>query len=235
MRNGEMLCECSVCHDSRTESIPALEHTYVKKYAQRSWLEWLVEHLLNVFFGYDGDLGFYYECEDCHRIMTFEEGTRLNSAGAQSTACVHDHGEWTEEKAPSCTDGVSVRKCTKCGKTLEARTVAAKDPDAHDFGEWTQTKAPTYTEKGEEKRTCKNCEHFEVREIAEKAYIPGDLNGDGVVNMQDVVLLRQYIVGGYEVEINILAADVNEDGKINMQDVVLMRQYIVGGYDVVLK
>lgn len=66
-------------------------------------------------------------------------------------------------------------------------------------------------------------------------YTSGDLNDDGVINMQDVVLLRRYIVGGYDVDINTMAADVNRDDTLNMQDVVLIRRYIVGGYGVELQ
>lgn len=66
-------------------------------------------------------------------------------------------------------------------------------------------------------------------------YVPGDLNGDSVVNMADVVNLRRYIVGGYDLNINLDAADVNNDGSINMADVVLIRRYVVGGYGVVLQ
>ena len=66
-------------------------------------------------------------------------------------------------------------------------------------------------------------------------YVSGDLNDDGIINMQDVVLLRRHIIGGYNVVINDLAADVNRDGLLNMQDVVLIRRYIVGGYGVELK
>jgi len=66
-------------------------------------------------------------------------------------------------------------------------------------------------------------------------YVPGDLSGDGVVNMADVVNLRRYIVGGYDLSINIDAADVNNDGSVNMADVVLIRRYVVGGYGVELQ
>lgn len=66
-------------------------------------------------------------------------------------------------------------------------------------------------------------------------YTAGDLNDDGMINMQDVVLLRRYIVGGYDVDLNFMAADVNHDDVLNMQDVVLIRRYIVGGYGVELQ
>ena len=62
----------------------------------------------------------------------------------------------------------------------------------------------------------------------------GDLDGDGVINTTDVVLLRRYIAGGYGVEISEKAADLNGDGILNTTDVVLLRRYIAGGYDIVL-
>lgn len=63
-------------------------------------------------------------------------------------------------------------------------------------------------------------------------YIPGDVNGDGKVNVTDVVLIRRHITGGYGVSINTDAADVNADGRINTTDLVLIRRYIVGGYGI---
>lgn len=65
-------------------------------------------------------------------------------------------------------------------------------------------------------------------------YIPGDVNGDEVVNGKDVTTIRRYIVGGYEQSVNVSAADVNEDGRINAKDVTLIRKYIVGD-DIQLK
>ena len=66
-------------------------------------------------------------------------------------------------------------------------------------------------------------------------YIPGDVNGDGMVNGKDVTLLRRYNGSGYDVTINESAADVNNDGMINGKDVTLLRRYIAGGYDVKLQ
>lgn len=63
-------------------------------------------------------------------------------------------------------------------------------------------------------------------------YKMGDLNGDDKINTSDVILLRRYAAGGYEVTINTAAADVNGDGKLNTTDVILIRRYIAGGYGV---
>ena len=48
--------------------------------------------------------------------------------------------------------------------------------------------------------------------ISVNDYIPGDLNNDRKINTTDVILLRRYIAGGYDVSVNEAAADVNGDG-----------------------
>ena len=57
----------------------------------------------------------------------------------------------------------------------------------------------------------------------------GDVNGDGLVNVQDVTLITQYVLGlidfSQEQE---KAADVTQSGNINVQDVTLVMQYALG-------
>lgn len=65
-------------------------------------------------------------------------------------------------------------------------------------------------------------------------YIPGDVNGDQVINTADIILTRRYIVGGYDISIIEEAANVNGDDRINSADIILLRRYIAGGYDVEL-
>ena len=72
-------------------------------------------------------------------------------------------------------------------------------------------------------------------EVFVNDYKPGDLNGDGLINMTDVILMRRHITRGYNVTINEDAADVNADGDCNISDVILLRRYVVGGYGVKLK
>ena len=63
---------------------------------------------------------------------------------------------------------------------------------------------------------------------------PGDANGDGSVALKDVVLIRRFIAGGWNVSLDISVADVNDDGTVNLKDVVLIRRFIAGGYNVTL-
>ena len=65
-------------------------------------------------------------------------------------------------------------------------------------------------------------------------YIPGDVNGDGLVNALDINLVRRHIAGRYNVEINTLAADVDADGYVTAKDVANLRKYVAGGYGVEL-
>lgn len=56
----------------------------------------------------------------------------------------------------------------------------------------------------------------------------GDLNGDGEVNILDVVSARAYIIGSLELtDEQIKAADTNDDGEISIIDVVKMRSIII--------
>ena len=57
--------------------------------------------------------------------------------------------------------------------------------------------------------------------------ICGDLNRDAAVNNQDIVLLRQYLVGLKTADdIAVDAADVNADGKINLADVLILARHL---------
>lgn len=61
----------------------------------------------------------------------------------------------------------------------------------------------------------------------------GDLNGDKLINMKDLVILQQKL-NGWNTVIDESAADVNKDGMLNMKDIVLLQQYL-NGWNVSLK
>ena len=67
--------------------------------------------------------------------------------------------------------------------------------------------------------------HFSIYALAEKDFIYGDSNGDGDINMLDVLLMRKYIAK-QPVLPNLDASDVNNDDNVNMLDVLLLRKYI---------
>ena len=59
--------------------------------------------------------------------------------------------------------------------------------------------------------------------------IPGDLNGDGYVNLKDLLLIKKYVAGKILSEpINVKCADYNGDGVINILDVSAIKKKIAG-------
>ncbi len=114
-------------------------------------------------------------------------------------------------------------------------TLTATPADGYVFEGWyengelvSSSKVLTFTAQADRQLTAKF-----AAEVVE--FIYGDANGDGEINMDDVILLRKYITkfdydtntSGENVE---AGADANGDGKINMKDVILLRQYIAN-YD----
>ena len=59
--------------------------------------------------------------------------------------------------------------------------------------------------------------------------IPGDVNGDGVVNVTDIVATVNYIMEKPSDGFNKDAADLNGDGEINVTDIVKMVTIIMSG------
>ena len=57
--------------------------------------------------------------------------------------------------------------------------------------------------------------------------MPGDINGDGVVNTKDLTRLMKYL-SGEEVDVVSEAADVNGDGAVNGKDLTRLMKYISG-------
>ena len=56
--------------------------------------------------------------------------------------------------------------------------------------------------------------------------LPGDLNDDGVVNVLDVVVLINIVLGPEDPD---PSGDLNSDGLINVLDVVILVNIILGG------
>ena len=61
--------------------------------------------------------------------------------------------------------------------------------------------------------------------------LPGDLNGDRLIDSSDYILFRRYLIGlinDFPVENDELAADLNKDGSINSLDYIILRRYLLG-------
>jgi len=61
---------------------------------------------------------------------------------------------------------------------------------------------------------------------------PGDITGDGMVDVRDVVLVMQYVLELKDLaEAEINAADVNGDGRVDVRDVTMIMHYVLGLID----
>ena len=65
--------------------------------------------------------------------------------------------------------------------------------------------------------------------IVKPAYILGDTNGDGLVNVTDIVATVNYIMDNPSDNFNKDAADLNGDGIVNVTDIVQMVNIIMNG------
>ena len=77
---------------------------------------------------------------------------------------------------------------------------------------------PYYNEDGE------NWQEYEGNDS-----VKGDVNGDGVVNVTDIVATVNYIMEKPSDGFNKEAADLNGDGEINVTDIVKMVTIIMSG------
>lgn len=77
---------------------------------------------------------------------------------------------------------------------------------------------------------------FQIRsaQVTVLVHRPGDANGDGKVNVYDLIRLRKYLVGA-EKEIIAGNADVNTDEVVDLLDLVRLRKYIAQVDGVILE
>ena len=65
-------------------------------------------------------------------------------------------------------------------------------------------------------------------DMIETMYLDGDINNDQTVNILDIIVLINIILGNYEAnEIELLIADINEDGELNILDIVMLVNWIL--------
>ena len=66
-------------------------------------------------------------------------------------------------------------------------------------------------------------------EVTAPAFLLGDVNDDGHVNISDVTTLINYLLSGYADPFNMLAADVNQDNNISISDVTALINILLSG------
>ncbi|MBQ3849435.1 MAG: dockerin type I repeat-containing protein, partial [Clostridia bacterium] len=59
--------------------------------------------------------------------------------------------------------------------------------------------------------------------------LPGDVNGDGVVNSMDIIIIMRYALGINNLNASqLIAADYNGDGQVNASDALMMMRISLG-------
>lgn len=58
--------------------------------------------------------------------------------------------------------------------------------------------------------------------------IIGDVNGDGIINIQDAVILKRRLVGYSNLKLSEKASDINGDSVLNIRDAVILLKYCAG-------
>ena len=69
--------------------------------------------------------------------------------------------------------------------------------------------------------------NYLLNKLKQEVRIPGDVDGDGIITINDVIMLIDYLLGTFELY-NELNADVNQDGYITIQDVTAIIDMILG-------
>ena len=149
----------------------------------------------------------------------------------------HSYTSVTTE--PSCTEGgYTTHTCSTCGDIFTDDHTEAL---GHSYS--SVTVEPTCTEGGSTTHTCDRCGDCytdsyteplghsyvdgECQRCGQPEVTPGDVNGDGKVNVRDARALLRLLAGlAEEGEIDERAADFNGDGRINVRDVRAILKWI---------
>lgn len=144
------------------------------------------------------------------------------------SVCSHEEASWQTVKEASCTEeGSRSLVCPKCGEIIKTESVA---PNGHTFSdEFTIDVEATRQTPGVKSRHCLYCDAV-TEETEYYIILLGDVNGDGKINLRDVLTYKKALSGdsmsGVFIEWN---ADLNSDGKLNSRDFAMLKRMIADG------
>ena len=208
--NGLLQKKCSLCEDAVTEVIPATGHSFKDEITEPDCRTQ----------GYTT-----HTCENCGFSYV---DTYIPASG-------HAFGEWEASEEPGCNkEGLNIRKCTNCDEA-ETEVIPAIEHNYH-----SETVDPTEESEGYKEYICDNCGYRYIYEFIDKLepteqVKKGDVDNDGEITLKDVVIIRRFVIGGWDIEIKTESADINDDNIVDLKDVVLLRRYIVGGWEIELE
>jgi len=70
-------------------------------------------------------------------------------------------------------------------------------------------------------------------DVTSPGVLKGDINGDGVVNLNDAIYLAKHVAGWAGYEVIYANGDINCDGVVNLNDAIYLAKHIAGwtGYE----
>ncbi len=203
---GKKTRTCTRCGMIETVTVDALGHKMTRTEAKdATCLE-------------NGNLE-YYTCSVCHKV--FKDAAGEEEYGENEWIIEapghHSWSDWTPVEGKD----QHTRTCSACNET------ETKD---HNWDEGVVTTEPTETEPGEKKYTCPDCGATKKEEIPPTGQvIKGDLNGDGVVDEEDVDYLLMYIIfGADEYPVN-QSCDFDGNDVVDEGDVDYLLMYVIFG------
>jgi lysophospholipase L1-like esterase len=75
----------------------------------------------------------------------------------------------------------------------------------------------------------------DIADDTEESLLAGDVNGDKITNLKDLIILAQYLAKWQNVTVDTNLADVNADGEADMGDLNNLARYLAGWKNVAVK
>ncbi len=220
---GELKFVCSVCGDAKTETLAATGHAFDSEYT------------VDVEATETKNGSKSRHCLCCDAVT---DVTAIEYESAEK-----EHSYVAVVTAPTCTeDGYTTYTCSECGDYYIADEVSAT---GHLYE--TVITEPTCTETGYTTHTCTACGYSyadSVTDVTAHNYVdgvctecgdrdpstlmPGDVNGDGVLNARDTIYMRRYMAGLLDATQIVFAnADINGDGVVNSKDSLSLKRLLI--------
>ena len=130
--------------------------------------------------------------------------------------CEHEHVTSTTVKEATCTEaGYTEEVCADCGTLVSQTEIQAL---GHDYKDGVCTrcgeKDPNYTDPTPAGKI-------------------GDVDGNGVMDAYDYMMLKRHILGTFKLsEEGLALADVDKNGEVNSYDYMLLKRAILGTYTI---
>ena len=163
----------------------------------------------------------------------YDRCTKCGTVSNRTVIPASGHTYRHEITQPTCTAPGTVQYNCSCGDTYSEPIPAL----GHDFDDSILENVvlvpPTARTAGQKAVRCKWCSVEQITTIPIPPRTPGDVNGDGQLNLLDAAILRRYLAG-WNVSVNLFNADVDGDDTTTLADTALLCRYIVGGWNAVL-